>query len=449
MDHNAIPGRAGPGDVDDGESTAGDSDSVDREDRTHAGGRRARAAGDNRDAGAAFTPDWLADYDFDLPDASIARQPAAPRDASRLLILDRVSGARTQSSFRHLPRFLRAGDLLVLNETRVLKARVFTHLARTGRPVEILFSHPQGDAWVALLGPGRRLRSGDRLLPQGRNESDEREGDPLPDLVLDCPVGNGLWRLRAQGGAVETLMERAGHIPLPPYLHREDRPEDGDWYQTVYARTDGAVAAPTAGLHFSETVFASLAVAGVRVARVLLHVGPGTFLPVRAVRAAEHRVLPERYEVPEETVAAIAMTRAGGGRVVAVGTTTVRALETAAAVPGTVGPREVRAPETAAAVPGTVGTSEVRTPETAMPVAGAAGTFSGLRAGSGWTDCTILPGHAFRAVDAMITNFHLPRSSLLLLVAAFAGRERILSAYAEAREAGFRFYSFGDAMLIL
>jgi S-adenosylmethionine:tRNA ribosyltransferase-isomerase len=405
MDHDAMPSR--PGRADTGDRVAGD----------------------------AAASDWLADFDYDLPDASIARQPAQPRDASRLLVLDRASGARTQASFRHLPRFLRAGDLLVRNDTRVLKARVFTRLARTGRPVEVLFSHPDGEAWVALLGPGRRLRSGDRLRPQASEESSESEDGPLPDLVLDGPVGNGLWRLVSEGGAVETLMERAGHIPLPPYLNREDRPEDGAWYQTVYARTDGAVAAPTAGLHFTEAVFAALAAAGVGVTSVLLHVGPGTFLPVRAARAAEHRVLPERYEVTEETVAAIAAARSGGGRIVAVGTTTVRALETAAALPG--------------ALPGAAGTSAARSLETTAPLSGAMGTPSGLRAGSGWTDCTILPGHRFCAVDAMITNFHLPRSSLLLLVAAFAGRERILSAYAEARDAGLRFYSYGDAMLIL
>lgn len=409
----------------------------DEPDRVPTLGHRTRADGGDRAAavdaaaGAAATPDWLADYDYDLPDASIARQPAEPRDASRLLVLDRASGARTQATFRHLPRFLRAGDLLVLNETRVLKARIFTHLARTGRSVEVLFSHPDGDAWVALLGPGRRLRSGDRLLPQARIENRIAESVPLPDLVLDRPVGNGLWRLVPEGGAVETLMERAGHIPLPPYLHRVDRPEDGDWYQTVYARTDGAVAAPTAGLHFTDSVFTALAAGGVGVARVLLHVGPGTFLPVRATSPAEHRVLPERYEVTEETAAAIAATRASGGRVVAVGTTAVRALETAAAMSETVGTPSARPPATATASPG------------------ATGAPWELRAGSGWTDCTILPGHRFRAVDAMITNFHLPRSSLLLLVAAFAGREKILSAYAEARDAGFRFYSYGDAMLIL
>ena len=379
-------------------------------------------------APAGATPDWLDDFDYDLPDSSIARQPAEPRDASRLLVLDRATGARTQATFRHLPRFLRAGDLLVVNETRVLKARVFTHLIRTGRPVEVLFSHPDGDGWVALLGPGRRLRSGDRLRPQtgsadpGRPGKPEalgepgkpgKPGGPLPDLVLDRPIGSGLWRLRAEDGAVELLMEREGHVPLPPYLKREDRAEDCGWYQTVYARTPGAVAAPTAGLHFTEPLLAALTAAGVGMARVLLHVGPGTFLPVRAARAEEHRVLPERYEVPEATVTAIATARANGGRVVAVGTTTVRALETAAAAPG------------------------------------AAGAPSRLQAGSGWTDCTIFPPYQFRAVDAMITNFHLPRSSLLLLVAAFAGRERILAAYAEARDAGFRFYSYGDAMAIL
>jgi S-adenosylmethionine:tRNA ribosyltransferase-isomerase len=366
----------------------------------------------DRDTGAEPTSNWLDDYEFDLPDVSIARQPADPRDASRLLVLDRTSGARTQATFRHLSRFLRAGDLLVLNETRVVRARVFTRLARTGRPVEVLFSHAEEGAWVAMLGPGRRLRPGDRLIPEARGVGPAGDKAPIPELVLDQPVGSGLWRLRPDGGAVETLMQRAGHIPLPPYLHREDRPEDGEWYQTIYARADGAVAAPTAGLHFTEAVFAALAEAGVGVARVLLHVGPGTFLPVRAACSAEHRVLPERFEVTKETVAAVEAARLAGGRVVAVGTTTVRALETAAG-------------------------------------RGAAGTHPRLRAGSGWTDCTILPGYQFRAVDAMITNFHLPRSSLLLLVAAFAGRERILAAYAEAREAGFRFYSYGDAMLIL
>lgn len=415
MDNDAtlgLPGQA------DGDRRA---DSVGGSEFAHGGDRDSDACESlhaDRDPGAEQTANWLADYDFNLPDASIARRPSEPRDASRLLVLDRASGARTQATFRHMPRFLREGDLLVRNETRVLRARVLTHLARTGRPVEVLFSHPDEGAWVAMLGPGRRLKSGDRLLTEALDDSRpdlvlDRPGGRLPHIVLDCPVGNGLWRLRAEGGAVETLMEQAGHVPLPPYLHREDGPEDRGWYQTVYARTDGAVAAPTAGLHFTDSLFAALAAAGVGVARVLLHVGPGTFLPVRAARPEEHRVLPERYEVPEETVMAIAATRARGGRIIAVGTTTVRALETAAAGPG------------------------------------AAETPSGLLAGSGWTDCTIRSGYRFRAIDALITNFHLPRSSLLLLVAAFAGRERILQAYAEARDSGFRFYSYGDAMLIV
>ncbi len=365
---------------------------------------------------AGSAPCWLDEYDYELPDAAIAREPAQPRDTSRLLVLDRTTGARTQATFRHLPRFLRAGDLLVVNETRVLKARVFAQLERTGRPVEVLFSHPDADAWAALIGPGRRLRSGDRLRPRTGSARASAgpggSGAPVPDLILDRPLGGGLWRLRPEGGAVESLMEGAGHVPLPPYLRREDRPEDAGWYQTVYARTQGAVAAPTAGLHFTEPLLAALAAAGVGLARVVLHVGPGTFLPVRAERAEEHRVLPERYEVPPATVAAIDRARAGGGRVVAVGTTTVRALETAVL------------------------------PE-------AAGSPARLQAGSGWTDRTILPPYRFRAVDAMITNFHLPRSSLLLLVAAFAGREPVLAAYAQARDAGFRFYSYGDAMLIV
>ncbi len=201
-------------------------------------------------------------------------------------------------------------------------------------------------------------------------------------------------------------MASAGHIPLPPYLGREDRPEDRAWYQTVFAREGGAVAAPTAGLHFTDRLLAELDAVGVQRASILLHVGPGTFLPVRADSEAGHRVLPERYRVSAEAAERIASTRARGGRVIAVGTTTVRALESSAKASGRV------------------------------------------EAGEGWTDLTILPGFRFRAIDALLTNFHLPRSSLLLLVSALAGRERVLEAYRAALDAGFRFYSYGDAMLV-
>jgi S-adenosylmethionine:tRNA ribosyltransferase-isomerase len=345
--------------------------------------------------------DWLAPFDYELPDDRIARRPAEPRDSSRLLVLDRGAGRRTQAVFHDLPRFLRPGDLLVPNETRVLRARLRTRLARTGRAVEVLLSHPAEGGWLAMLGPSRRLRPGDRLQVEtiGSPGGARTSGD---GLTLVKPAGSGFWLVRAEGSDLEAMMEEAGHVPIPPYLGREDLPDDRSWYQTVFAREDGAVAAPTAGLHFTPGLLASLQAMGVELARVVLHVGPGTFLPVRSGSMEGHRVLPERFCVPEETAIAARRARARGGRVIAVGTTAARALES---------------------------------------------TWG--ETGSGWTGLTILPGHRFRVVDALVTNFHLPRSSLLLLVAAFAGREEILAAYAEAREAGFRFYSYGDAMLIL
>lgn len=344
-------------------------------------------------------------------------------------MLDRATGARTGTTFAQLPRFLRPGDLLVLNETRVLRARLFTRLERTGRPVEVLLAHPHepaGATWTAMLGPGRRLRPGDRLLPEGWTPPAAAGATAAggPVLVLVAPEGGGLWSLRVEGAPLEALLERCGHVPLPPYLERGDTPEDRSWYQTVFARRDGAVAAPTAGLHFTPELLGRLEAGGVALARIVLHVGPGTFLPVRAERREEHRVLPERYEVPPEAAEAIGRARRTGGRVVAVGTTVVRALETAARDAG-------------GAAAGDAGGSGAED-----------GRGAAVAAGAGWTDLTILPGHGFRAVDALVTNFHLPRSSLLLLVAAFAGRERVLEAYAEARDAGFRFYSYGDAMLI-
>jgi S-adenosylmethionine:tRNA ribosyltransferase-isomerase len=350
-------------------------------------------------------PDWLADYDYDLPEERIARRPAEPRDSSRLLVLHRDRGEMGATVFSELPGLLKAGDLLVLNETRVLPARLRSKVERTGRAVEILLSHPDEEdasgSWLAMLGPARRLRSGDRLRvgPGGAEQSGS--------VVLIAPAEHGMWRLRAEGTPMEMLMSRCGHIPLPPYLRREDATEDRDWYQTVFASQAGAVAAPTAGLHFTRELLARVEAAGVETTRIILHVGPGTFLPVRAGSLAGHRVPAERFSLPGEAVEAVLKTRAAGGRVIAVGTTTVRVLETAAH---------------------------------------AAGGFS---PGSGWTGLTIVPGHSFRVVDGLITNFHLPRSSLLLLVCAFAGRERVLAAYAAAREAGFRFYSYGDAMLIL
>ena len=282
-----------------------------------------------------------------------------------------------------------------MNETRVLRARLRAELERTGRAVEIVLSHPDGDEWLALLGPSRRIREGDRLVL--------REGEGA--FVLAGREEGPLFRLRAEGD-VFSMMEASGHLPLPPYLGREDGPEDREWYQTVFARSPGAVAAPTAGLHFTRPQLEELSSRGIDSASVVLHVGPGTFLPVRAESVEVHRVLPERYEVSAEAAQAMRRTRSSGGRVIAVGTTVARTLETWA-------------------------------------------LSANEGASSGWTDLTVIPGHSFRGFDALITNFHLPRSSLLLLVSAFAGHDATLATYRDAVERGYRFYSYGDAMLIV
>jgi S-adenosylmethionine:tRNA ribosyltransferase-isomerase len=325
------------------------------------------------------------DFDYDLPASSIA-QEAAPRGESRLLVLDRT-GPERHARVRHLPRLLRPGDLLVLNDTRVIPARLFGRSTGGGR-MEVLLVERTGECeWDALVKPGKRARPGARI--------DFDEG-----LTAEVTgKGEDRYRLRFSE-PVEPHLERLGHIPLPPYIHRPDTPEDRERYQTVYARTPGAIAAPTAGLHFTEDLLEEIEEAGVGIARVTLHVGIGTFRPVSVERIEEHRMDRERYEIGEEAAEAIRK----ADRVVAVGTTVVRTLESAA-----------------------VETGEVR-------------------AGNGSTELFITPGFKFQVVDALLTNFHLPRSTLLMLVSAFAGRERVLAAYEEAVREGYRFYSYGDAM---
>ena len=353
------------------------------------------------------------DFEYALPPERIAQRPVEPRDASRLLVLERSSGSWRDARFSDLTEFLEPGDLLVLNDTKVFPARLFAETG-AGRRLEFLLTHPadsedperaEGREWWALARPARRAHA-DRRVPLAA-------ADDASVTVLEVgEAGARRIRLDVPGDAWEWISAH-GHVPLPPYIHRPDEPGDRDRYQTVYARRRGAVAAPTAGLHFTPELLEALARGGVRRATLSLHVGPGTFRPVAADSVQDHRMEPEWYEVPAETAEAVARTRAAGGRVVAVGTTTVRALESAAWAWGE----------------------------------GADGrTIAGSV--SGWTDLTIVPGHEFRLVHAMVTNFHLPRSSLLLLVAAFAGRERILAAYRHAVEAGYRFYSYGDAMLI-
>ncbi|MCS7172238.1 MAG: tRNA preQ1(34) S-adenosylmethionine ribosyltransferase-isomerase QueA [Armatimonadetes bacterium] len=338
----------------------------------------------------------LSDFDYELPPDRIAQQPAEPRDAARLLVLDRRTGTIEHRIFRDLPELLAPGDLLVLNDTRVIPARLRGEKEGTGGRAEVLLVwREEGERWRALVRT-RRARKGTRIvLAEGhlRAELLERRED-------------GTWRIGLEGDvSAEEAIQRWGEVPLPPYIR--ERPRDPEAYQTVYARSPGAVAAPTAGLHFTPELLERLSARGIPHAFVTLHVGPGTFRLITTPDPTRHRMDTEPYEIPLGTAEAIAAVRARGNRVVAVGTTVVRTLETAAQPDGTV------------------------------------------RAGAGWTELYIYPGYRFRVVNALITNFHLPRSTPLVLVSAFAGRERVLEAYRVALGEGYRFGSFGDAMLLL
>ncbi len=337
--------------------------------------------------------------DYDLPPHLIAQEPAPERDGSRLLVVRRAAGTLEHRLFHELPDLLARGDLLVLNDTRVVPARLLGRRARTGGKWEGLFLRATPDGLWELMSQTRgRLTEGETVVvaPGGLELT----------LVSRTPERRWLARPNETGSAFE-LLRRHGHIPLPPYVRKGRAAEaDQERYQTVYARRAGAVAAPTAGLHFTPRVFGRLDEAGVGRSFVTLHVGAGTFAPIKADDVTKHQMHREWGELPEETAAAAAACRAGGGRVVAVGTTSVRVLETAAAT----GP---------------------------------------VRPWSGETDLFIRPPYHFRAVDALVTNFHLPRTSLLCLVSAFAGVELTRRAYRTAVDEGYRFYSYGDAMLIV
>ena len=352
----------------------------------------------------------LSDFDYELPPEAIAQQPAAVRDQARLLVHERERDRTHHSRVCALGEFLRPHDLLVVNDTRVLRARLFARRASGGR-IELLLVQPDpGDpgTWTALIHPARRLAEGERLTLDGAHGIARlvtRRRKPDGSAAME-------WSVRfedSRGAPVDPvhMMERAGHVPLPPYVRRADDERDAARYQTVYAEAPGAVAAPTAGLHFTPELLARLAQLGVARATLTLHVGPGTFQPVKAERIDEHRIEAELFTVPREAAEAVRRTRARGRRVIAVGTTSVRTLESATGADGA------------------------------------------IEAGQGQTELVVLPGFRFRATDALVTNFHLPRSSLLMLVSAFAGRERVLAAYAEALQTGYRFYSYGDAMLIV
>ena len=338
-----------------------------------------------------------ADYDFPLSPEFIASVPAEPRDAARLMVIDRASGTITHRLFSDLASLVPPGDVLVVNRSRVLRARLLG-TRDSGAPAEILLLKPvDGDDWEAMVSPGGKLKPG-RMVHIAPGFDVE--------IVSITERRTRIVRLKTEGPA-DAAIERCGHMPLPPYIDRPDEPADRERYQTVYARESGSVAAPTAGLHFTEELLAALDANGVRRAEVLLHVGAGTFKPVEVDDPAEHVMHEEWYSVSHEAADTVNAARAAGGRVWAVGTTAVRTLESAAEPDGT------------------------------------------LAAGSGETRIFIRPPYAFRAVDRLITNFHLPRSTLIMLVAAFAGYDLTMRAYREAIAERYRFYSYGDAMAIL
>lgn len=366
----------------------------------------------------------VSDFEYELPPGRIARYPAEERDGSRLLVVDRGGEMPAHLSFRDLPGLMQAGDLLVVNESRVLPVRLLGRKP-TGAPAEILLLRPWqgaedrvrggdssgtgveparvrlpesgGGLWEALVRPGSKLKPGRRVVVSGELEVE----------VLDSlPGGARLVRL-ATALPGEEALQRYGHVPLPPYLEREDESLDRERYQTVYAGPPGSVAAPTAGLHFTERLLDEVALRGVGMARLTLHVGVGTFRPVEVEDPDAHRMHSEAYSISPTAAEAVNRTRNAGGKIWAVGTTVVRTLESAVREDGR------------------------------------------LRPGSGETRLFIRPGYRFRVVDRLVTNFHLPRSTLLMLVAAFAGYHRTMNAYATAVEEGYRFYSYGDAMVVL
>jgi S-adenosylmethionine:tRNA ribosyltransferase-isomerase len=336
-----------------------------------------------------------ADFDYELPPELIAQHPPSRRDEARMLVLDPRSGAVTHAVVAELPQYLDAGDVLVLNDSRVLPARLIGR-REDGGEAEVLLLRPldaDRHRWEALIRPGRRLEAGSRV---------QFNSSSLAVVVEERNIETAIVRLN---GVADPLKEirRIGQMPTPPYI--KERLDDRERYQTVYAREEGSAAAPTAGLHFTPALLSAIDERGVRVAFVTLHVGLDTFRPVRVADPTQHVIHREWYRLEGASAEAINETRRAGKRVVAVGTTCVRVLESAA-------------------------------------VDGA------VAAGEGWTSLLILPGHRFRVVDAMLTNFHLPRSTLLMLVSAFAGADRILAAYAEAIREGYRFYSFGDCMFV-
>lgn len=337
------------------------------------------------------------DFDFDLPEELIAQTPLADRSASRLLVLDRKSGAISDKHFADIVDELNPGDALVMNDTRVLPARLYGEKPDTGGHLEVLLlTNQEGDTWETLIKPAKRAKVGTKIS----------FGDGRLQAVVEEELEHGgrIITFTYEGIFLE-ILESLGEMPLPPYI--KERLEDPERYQTVYAKENGSAAAPTAGLHFTKELLEKIQAKGVELVYLTLHVGLGTFRPVSVDNIADHQMHSEFYRLTEDAAAKLRAVKANGGRIVAVGTTSIRTLET-------------------------IGTK-----------------FAGeIKANSGWTDIFITPGYTFKVVDAFSTNFHLPKSTLVMLVSAFAGREHVLNAYQHAIEEGYRFFSFGDAMFV-
>ena len=336
------------------------------------------------------------DFAYDLPEELIAQDPLEDRSASRMMVLNRATGETSDMHFYQIPAYLHPGDTLVINDTKVIPARLFGKREPTGGAVEILLLKRRADdVWETLVRPGKKCRPGAELS--------FGEGLLHATVLETVEDGNRLIQFHYTG-IFEEILDALGEMPLPPYITH--KLQDKNRYQTVYARHDGSAAAPTAGLHFTEKLLGEIEASGVNIARVTLHVGLGTFRPVKVEDVTQHHMHSEYYEISQEAADLINDTKRAGGRVIAVGTTSCRTLGSAAAEDGT------------------------------------------IRACSGWTDIFIYPGYRFKVIDGLVTNFHLPESTLIMLVSAFAGKEHVMNAYRHAVEERYRFFSFGDAMLI-
>ena len=339
----------------------------------------------------------IEEFDYDLPESLIAQTPLKHRDQSRLLVMGRESGKTTHQHFADVIDYFKEGDTLVLNDTRVMPARLFGIKEETGAKVEMLMlTHLEDNDWEVLLKPAKRIKVGQRLS--------FGDGKIVAECIEELDQGGRIMRLHYEGILQERLDE-LGEMPLPPYI--KERLDDPDRYQTVYAKESGSAAAPTAGLHFTDELLEAIRAKGIRIVFITLHVGLGTFRPVSVENIDDHEMHSEYYQISEDTAQLLNETRREGGRIISVGTTTTRTLET------------------------------VRS------------QHDQFVATSGWTDIFIYPGYEFKAIDGLITNFHLPKSTLVMLVSAFSTRKNVLNAYREAVERQYRFFSFGDAMLII